>query len=86
VGARLFVFHDRSDGAAPVLDEAEKHLRRVADAGGGALLPFDSAAPDQVRALLAAIGAYAAGGLAALRTADRKRLPGAPLLLRYLAQ
>lgn len=55
-------------------------FRTIANESGGALLPFDTTAPDALRELLAGIACYAKGGMKALEAAQ-KRLPGARLLL-----
>ena len=57
---RAFVFHEGSDPAAATA------FREIARLTGGAYLPFDARAAGELRALLAAVGAYAAGGRAAL--------------------
>jgi len=60
LGAPLFMFHEGGD---PVAGGAFKEMARLS---GGAYAPFDSAAPGQLRDLLRAVAAYAAGGRAAL--------------------
>lgn len=63
LGARnvpIFMLHEGDD---PVAGNA---FRQIARLSGGAYLPFDLAALDRLRELLAAVAVYAAGGLAAL--------------------
>jgi hypothetical protein len=57
---RAFMFHEGADPAAAGA------FREIARLTGGAYLPFDSRAAGELRALLAAVGAWAAGGRAAL--------------------
>jgi hypothetical protein len=59
-GTRAFMF---LEGRDPV---AERAYREIARLTGGVLLPFDPRAADELRGLLGAIGAFAAGGRAAL--------------------
>lgn len=58
--ARAFMFHEGGDAAAG------RAFREIARLTGGAYLPFDARAAGELRALLAAVGAYAAGGRPAL--------------------
>lgn len=60
LGVPLFLFHEGGD---PVAGAAFKEMARLS---GGAYAPFDSASPGQLRDLLRAVAAYAAGGRAAL--------------------
>ena len=60
LGVRAFMFHEGRDPAA------ERTFREIARLTGGAYLPFNGASADELRALLAAVAAYAAGGLKAL--------------------
>lgn len=62
-GTRAFMFHE---GADPVAGGAFREIARLT---GGAYLPFDARAAGELRALLAAVGAYVAGGRAALEAA-----------------
>ncbi|HRO11580.1 MAG TPA: VWA domain-containing protein, partial [Amaricoccus sp.] len=57
---RAFMFHEGSDATAG------RAFREIARLTGGAYLPFDARAAGELRALLAAVGAYAAGGKPAL--------------------
>ncbi len=57
---RAFMFHEGADPAAG------RAFREIARLTGGAYLPFDIRAAGELRALLAAVGAWAAGGRAAL--------------------
>lgn len=62
-GTRAFCFHEGRDPAAA------RAFREIARLTGGAYLPFDARAAGELRALLGAVGAYAAGGRAALEAA-----------------
>ncbi len=65
-GVRSFLFQEGSDPAAT------RAFRDIARLTGGAHCRFDSAAPGQLRELLAAVATYAAGGVRALESfADR---------------
>ncbi len=59
---RAFMFHEGRDATA------ERAFREIARLTGGAYLPFNAAAPDELRALLGAVATYAAGGRAALES------------------
>jgi len=59
-GTRAFMFHEGRD---PVAGQAFREIARLTR---GVYLPFDARAAGELRALLAAIGAYAAGGRPAL--------------------
>ncbi|MEO1017360.1 MAG: hypothetical protein AAFY56_06675 [Pseudomonadota bacterium] len=59
-GTKLFLFQE---GNNPLATRAFRHL---AKASRGVHCQFDSAAPDQLRDLLAAVAAYADGGAVAL--------------------
>jgi hypothetical protein len=61
---RAFMFHEGRDPAAG------RAFREIARLTGGVYLPFDARAAGELRALLGAVGAFAAGGRAALRAAD----------------
>ena len=70
-GVKAFMFHE---GGEP---SAARAFREIARLTGGVYLPFDARAAAELRALLGAVAAYAAGGRAALeRKGDRasKRL------------
>ena len=55
---------------------AARAFREIARLTGGAYLPFDARAAGELRALLAAVGAYAAGGRPALEAAGTGRRAG----------
>jgi hypothetical protein len=74
LGVPVFVFHEGGD---PV---AGRTFREIARVSKGAYCPFDAASADQLRALLGAVAAYAAGGRRALEDYG-KRQGGAALLL-----
>jgi hypothetical protein len=60
MGVKLFVFGEGADShATPIF----KKLARIT---GGAYAPFDAGSPAQLRDLLRAVAAYAAGGMVAL--------------------
>ena len=69
-----FVFHE---GGNPVAARAFKEIARVTR---GAYCPFDAGSAEQLRALLGAVAAFAAGGRRALADYG-KRTGGAALLL-----
>jgi hypothetical protein len=73
LGVRAFVFQE---GQHP---EAERAFRHIAKLTGGAHCRFDSNSPGQLRDLLGAVAAYAAGGQQAL--ADLSRRGGAQVKL-----
>ncbi|MEM6492221.1 MAG: VWA domain-containing protein [Pseudomonadota bacterium] len=74
LGVPVFIFHEGGD---PV---AARSFQHIATLTGGAYAPLDDASADKLRALLAGVAAYAAGGRAALEDYAR-RAPGARLLL-----
>jgi len=63
-GTRAFMFQEGSDPAAA------RAYREIARLTGGTVLPFDARAAGELRELLAAVGTFAAGGRAALESAD----------------
>ena len=68
---RAFMFHEGSDQRVAAV------FREIARLTGGAYLPFDARAAHELRELLGAVGAFAAGGRTALEasgTAAAKRL------------
>ena len=70
-GVKAFVFHDGRDA------HAETAFREIARLTGGAYLPFDRNSAEDLKALLAAVATYAAGGRRALEatgSATAKRL------------
>jgi hypothetical protein len=62
-GTRAFMFHEGRDPAAA------RAFREIARLTRGAYLPFDARAAGELRALLGAVGAWAAGGRPALEAA-----------------
>ncbi|MEH6647513.1 VWA domain-containing protein [Sulfitobacter sp.] len=62
-GVKAFMFHDGRD------KQAETAFREIARLTGGAYLPFDSNSASDLKALLAAVATYAAGGRKALEAA-----------------
>lgn len=62
-GVRAFMFLEGRDPAA------ETAMREIARITGGVLLPFDRRAAAELKALLGAVAAYAAGGRPALEAA-----------------
>src|SRR5918996_1605047 len=73
LGVPVFLFQE---GHNP---EAERAFRQIAKLTGGAHCRFDSNSPQQLRELLGAVAAYAAGGRRAL--ADLSRRSGAQVRL-----
>jgi hypothetical protein len=67
LGVRAFVFHEGRD------TRAERVFRQIAELTGGAYCHFDSSSASQLRALLAAVAVYAAGGRPALESWGRKQ-------------
>lgn len=65
-GVRAFTFHEGDDPAAV------RAFGEIARLTGGACCRFDASAPGQLRALLRAVAAYAAGGAAALADLGRR--------------
>ncbi|SEC50400.1 hypothetical protein SAMN05444161_1260 [Rhizobiales bacterium GAS191] len=74
LGAPVFVFHEGGD------EIAGRAFRQIAKLSGGAYCPFDAGSAQQLRDLLGAVAAYAAGGRPALLDYG-KRTGGAALLL-----
>jgi hypothetical protein len=74
LGVPIFVFHEGGD------ETAGTAFRQIARLSGGAYCTFDAASAQQLRQLLGAVAAYAAGGRAAL-TAYGNRAGGAARLL-----
>lgn len=60
LGVKLFMFHEGGD------KHAERAFREIARLTGGVYRRFDTSAADELRALLAAVAVYAAGGRKAL--------------------
>ena len=63
-GTRAFMFLEGHDPAAT------RAYGEIARLTGGVLLPFNASAANELRDLLAAVGTFAAGGRAALETAN----------------
>ena len=76
-GTKAFVFHENPDENADAVDV----FREIARITGGVYLPFDRNSAGELAGLLAAIGAYAAGGVTAL---ERHGGAAARLLLQHL--
>lgn len=74
LGVPIFLFHEGGD---PVAGQA---FRQIARLSAGAYCPFDAGSAQQLRELLGAVAAYAAGGGRALADYG-KRTGGAALLL-----
>lgn len=67
LGTRAFLFQEGTDPAA------ERAFKQIARLTGGAHCRFDAGSARQLRDLLAAVAAYAAGGLKALENVGRQR-------------
>jgi hypothetical protein len=65
-GVRAFLFHEGDEPAAV------RTFRQIAKLTGGACCRFDARSPAQLRELLRAVAAYAAGGLTALQDLGRR--------------
>jgi hypothetical protein len=65
-GVRAFLFHEGSDTAAA------SAFQQIAKLTGGACCRFDASSPAQLRELLRAVAAYAAGGVRALQDLGRR--------------
>jgi hypothetical protein len=74
LGVPVFLFHEGSDAVAG------RTFREIARVSKGAYCAFDAASAQQLRDLLAAVAAYAAGGRPALEAIGKAR-GGAALLL-----
>jgi hypothetical protein len=74
LGAPVFVFHEGGD------EMAGRAFRQIAKLSGGAYCPFDAGSAQQLRELLGAVAAFAAGGPPALVDYG-KRTGGAAQLL-----
>jgi len=74
LGVPAFVFHEGRDAGAA------RAFRQIARLSGGAYCPFDAGSAQQLRQLLGAVAAFAAGGRPALADYG-KRVGGAALLL-----
>jgi hypothetical protein len=78
VGCRVLAFQEGRD---PVAEQAFREMARIT---GGAWCRFDLSAASELRDLLRAAAAYAAGGRAALEDLGRRHDRAAPLLLGQL--
>jgi hypothetical protein len=65
-GVRAFMFHEGDDPGAV------RAFRQIAQLTGGACCRFDAGSPAQLRELLRAVAAYAAGGMKALQDLGRR--------------
>jgi hypothetical protein len=74
LGVRAFLFQE---GANP---QAERAFRHIAKLTNGAHCRFDSSSPQQLRDLLGAVAAYAAGGRQALADLSKSSSPEVRLL------
>jgi hypothetical protein len=77
-GLRAFMFQE---GADPV---AEQAFREIARLSGGAYCRFNAGAAHELRELLRAVAAYAAGGMKALNDLSARQSPGAVRLLKQM--
>jgi hypothetical protein len=77
-GLPVFMFQEGHDAVA------ESAYREIARLSGGAWCRFDTGAADQLRELLRAVAAYAAGGRKALAELSARRSRGAQLLLSQM--
>ena len=77
LGVRAFVFHEDPDAN----HHAVRVFEAIARVTGGVYLPFDRNSAGELAGLLAAIGAYAAGGVKAL---EKHGGAAARLLLEWL--
>jgi hypothetical protein len=75
LGVRAFLFQE---GVNP---EAERAFRHIAKLTNGAHCRFDSSSPQQLRDLLGAVAAYAAGGRQALADLSKRSGPEVRLLV-----
>ncbi len=74
IGVPVFVFHEGDD------EVAQRAFRQIAKLSGGAYCAFDAGSARQLRDLLGAVAAYAAGGRRALLDYGERK-GGAALLL-----
>lgn len=75
LGVRAFLFHEGRD------PEAERAFKEIARLTGGAYCRFDQGSARELRELLGAVAAYAAGGSKALADLRRHGSPGVRLLV-----
>lgn len=77
-GVPVFIFQEGNDPVAAAT------FREITRLSGGAYCPFDTGSADQLRALLGAVAAYAAGGHTALSDYSRRAGGSARLLAPQL--
>jgi hypothetical protein len=77
---RVIILHDTGSRD----DDDGEVFRSIAAITGGAVLPFDASALDQLGELLQAVAVLAVGGTELLET-RQETMPAAPLLLERLA-
>lgn len=77
-GVRVFTFHEGPD------PRARQAFEQLAKLSGGACCPFDLSSPEQLRMLLRAVAAYAAGGRAALTDFENRAGAAVPRLSRQV--
>ncbi len=75
LGVRAFLFQEGSN------PDAERAFRHIAQLTNGAHCRFDASSPQQLRDLLGAVAAYAAGGQRALADLSRHSSPEVRLLV-----
>jgi hypothetical protein len=75
LGVRAFLFQE---GQNPLAERAFRHIAKLTN---GAHCRFDSSSPQQLRDLLGAVAAYAAGGQRALADLSRRSSPEVRLLV-----
>src|SRR5256886_10078903 len=78
LGVPAFMFQEGND---PIADQAFREIARLT---GGAYCRFDPGAAHQLRELLRAVAAYAAGGMRALADLSARRDAGAIKLIRQM--
>ena len=78
LGVRAFMFQE---GHNPAAEQAFRHIAKLT---GGAHCRFDSNSPQQLRDLLGAVAAYAAGGQRALADLSRRSSADVKLLASQL--
>ena len=80
LGVPAFMFQEGGDAIA------ERAFREIARLTGGAYCRFDPGAAHQLRELLRAVAAFAAGGMRALADLSAKREVGATKLIQQMRQ
>jgi hypothetical protein len=84
-GTSVIILHDRANLPARQARAADAVFQRIAAITGGAVLPFDAAALDELRAMLEAVAVLAVGGEEMLE-AQQATMPAAPVLLERIAE